>query len=306
MAAFADLNVSFLKNPRETEKLVSKAAKLGFETIAICKTFRLRTEKKKKRQDAVKLTPINWDDFPAIQHTKKTHPNLKVYSRVTVQLDEQSQVHQLSSDVVQSFDILAVEPATEKLFQQACKTLELDIISLNMTDRLPFFLKFPTVNAAIERGIHFEIVYSPALRDPTQRKTLISTALDLVVFAKGKNIIVSSGAENELDFRGPYDIINLGLLFNFKEEQSKAAVTKNCRAVLFHAEARKGTERSVISGKALARLDTQEAENEEDIASEDNADDDDDDGDDHAQEVANDGNSEDDNYEPKEKKSKVE
>jgi len=297
MAAFADLNVVHLKNPRETEKLVSKALKLGFETIAICKTYRFKKEKK-KGQTADKLAPLNWDDFPAIQDLKKTHPKLKVYSRLTVQLDDQSQVHQLSSDVVQSFDILAVQPATEKLFQQACKTLEIDIISLDMTDRLPFFLKFPTVNAAIERGVHFEITYSPALRDPTQRKNLISTALDLVVFAKGKNIIVSSGAENELDFRGPYDIINLGLLFNFKEEQSKAAVTKNCRAVLFRAEARKGTERSVISGKVLTKL---EAENEEDIASEGNNDDDHDD----EEEGSSDGSYEGDNYGPKEKKSKV-
>ena len=81
---------------------------------------------------------------------------------------------------------------------------------------------------------------------------------------KEKNIIVSSGAEHELNFRGPYDIVNLGLLFNFKEEQSKAAITKNCRAVLFHAQARKGTERS------------------------------------------GDGNNEDDNYEPKEKRAKAE
>ena len=298
MAAFADLNVAYLKNPRETEKLVSKAVKLGFDTIAICKTFHLRKEKK-KGQDADKLTTINWDDFPAIQELKKTHPKLKVYSRITVQVDEQSQVHQLSSETVQSYDILAVQPATEKLFQQACKTLEIDIISLDMKDRLPFYLKFSTINAAIERGVHFEIMYSPALRDPTQRKNLISTALDLVVFAKGKNIIVSSGAEDELDFRGPYDIINLGLLFNFNEEQSKATITKNCRAVLYHTEARKGTERSVISGKAVTRPTIMETDSGEDIATEDN--------DDIKEENGSSvGSDEEDDYEPQEKKSKVE
>ena len=296
MAAFADLNIAYLKNPRETEKLVSKAIKLGFQTIAICQTFRLQ-KGKKKTKDADKLTPINLDNFPAIQDMKKSHPKLKVYSRITVQLDDQSQVHHLSSDAVQSHDILAVQPATEKLFQQACKTLEVDIISLDMTDRLPFYLKFPTVNAAIERGIHFEILYSPALKDSSQRKNLISTALDLVVFAKGKNIIISSGAENELDFRGPYDIINLGLLFNFKEEQSKAAVTKNCRDVLFHVDARKGTERSVISGKVLTRPANQEEEiEEEDIGEGNNGDD---------KEASSDGGDEDNNYEPEEKKSKL-
>ena len=257
MAAFADLNVARLCNPHATEELLLRAAKLGFGTVAVCKTFHVKKQKK-KGPETEKLTPINWDDFLGMKELKKTHAKLKLMSRLTVLLDDQSQVHQLSSDAVQSFDILAVQPATEKLFQQACTTLEIDIISLDLTHRLPFLLKFPTVNAAIERGVHFEIIYSPALRDPTCRKNLISTALDLVVFTKGKNIVISSGAENEMDFRGPYDIINLGLLFNLTEEQSKAAVTKNCRAVLFHSEARRGTERSVISGKALTRPSTEE------------------------------------------------
>ena len=118
LAASADLNVTCLNNPRETEKLVSKAVKLGFETIAICQAFRLETVKK-ERKGAAKLTPVNLGNYPAIQDMKKINPRLKVYTRLTVQLDDQSQVHQLSSDPVQSHDILAVQPATEKLFQQA-------------------------------------------------------------------------------------------------------------------------------------------------------------------------------------------
>ena len=70
-------------------------------------------------------------------------------------------------------DILAVQLATdlEKLFQRSCKTLDVDIIYLDMTERLPFYLKFPTVNAAIERGIHFEFggYSSSAIRDSSLR-----------------------------------------------------------------------------------------------------------------------------------------
>ena len=256
MAAFADLNVPYLDDPRATEKLVSKAVQLGFETIAICKTHRLKNEsekgKKKKKEDSDRITPIDWNVFPAIRDMRKKNPRFKFYSRITVQLGEQSQLHQLSSEAVQSFDILAVQPTTEKLFQQACKSLEIDIISLDMGSRLPFYLRFPTVHAAVERGVHFEVNYSTVFKGTTERTQLLATAIDLVVFTKGKNIIVSSGAEHELDFRGPYDLVNLGLLFNFKEEQSKAAITKNCRAVMFHAEARRGTERSIISGELLS------------------------------------------------------
>lgn len=268
MAAFADLNVPYLDDPRATEELVSKAVKLGFETIAICKTYIFQNEAekgkkkgKKKGKDNARVTPMDWSAFPAIQDMRKRNPKLKFYSRITVPLEEQSQVVTLSSDVVQSFDILAVQPTTEKLYQQACKSLEIDVISLDMTRRLSFHLRFPQTHAAVERGVHFEIVYSTALRSPSERTTMLSTALDLAIFTKGKNIIISSAAEHELDFRGPYDIVNLGMLFNLNEEQSKAAITKNCRAVLFHSEARKGTERSIISGKPLSLDTNEEAQN---------------------------------------------
>lgn len=258
MAAFADLNVPFLDDPRATEKLVAKAVKLGYETIAISKTYIFQSEvdkgkKKGKRKvkDHVAVTPIDWDALPSIQDMKKRNPKLKFYSRITVPLEDQSQVAVISSEVVQSFDILAVQPTTDKLYQQACKTLEIDIISFDMTRRLPFHLRFPAIHAAAERGVHFEIIYSTALRSPSERTTVLSIAMDLAIFTKGKNIIITSGAEDVLDFRGPYDIVNLGMLFKLKEEQSKSAVTKNCRAVLFHSEARKGTEKSIISGKLL-------------------------------------------------------
>lgn len=305
MAAFADLNVPYLDDPRETEKLVSKAIKLGFETIAICKTHRLKHEKEKgkknKKKDGGQLSPIDWNVLPAIQDMKKKNPKLNFYSRITVLLDDQSQVHQLSSEAVQTFDILAVQPTTEKLYQQACKSLEIDIISLDMSRRLPFHLKFPTVHAAVERGVHFEIIYSTAFGGTTERTQLLAIAMDMVVFTKGKNIIVSSGAEHELDFRGPYDIVNLGLLFRFKEEQSKAAITKNCRAVLFHAQARKGTERSVISGRRLPPHVNEEAKDIEATCSRGKTSKDDD----FQNKVIGNGNNEGDDYEPKDKRAKV-
>lgn len=302
MAAFADLNVPYLEDPRETEKLVSKAVDLGFETIAICKTHRLKHDvekgKRNKKKDSGQLSPIDWNALPAIQDLKKKNRKLKFCSRITVLLDDQSQVHQLSSEAVQAFDILAVQPSTEKLYQQACKSLEIDIISLDMSRRLPFYLKFPTVHAAIERGVHFEIIYSTTFRGTNERTQLLAIAIDMVVFTKGKNIIVSSGADHELNFRGPYDIVNLGLLFNFNEEQSKAAITKNCRAVLFHAQARKGTERSVISGRHLPpHADEQANDIVESACSRGKA---------SKDVVTGDGNNEDDNYEPKDKRAKAE
>ena len=120
---------------------------------------------------------------------------------------------------------------------------------INWHDFTSTFLHETTqVRQAIERGIHFEIVYSPAIRDNTQRRYIISNAMELVHVSKGKNIIISSEAGHQMDLRGPYDVANLGNLFGMKEEQCKAAVSGNVRAVLYHAEARRSTEKSTISG----------------------------------------------------------
>uniref|UniRef100_A0A8C5W6F5 Uncharacterized protein n=1 Tax=Leptobrachium leishanense TaxID=445787 RepID=A0A8C5W6F5_9ANUR len=92
-----------------------------------------------------------------------------------------------------------------------------------------------------QRGIFFELIYTPAIKDSTIRRYTISNALNLMQFCKGKNIILSSGAERLLDMRGPYDVhqlcnMALGLLFGLSEGTSKAALSTNCRAALLHGE----------------------------------------------------------------------
>lgn len=64
-------------------------------------------------------------------------------------------------------------------------------------------------NQLVDRGYHFELLYSPAIVDSTKRKNLIHAAHLFHSFGKSKNIIFSSGAENALQIRNPYDIINL-------------------------------------------------------------------------------------------------
>ncbi|XP_014034368.1 ribonuclease P protein subunit p30 isoform X2 [Salmo salar] len=99
-----------------------------------------------------------------------------------------------------AYDLVAVYPKTEKLFHAACMTFDVDIICVAVTEKQPFFFKRSPVNG---------------------------------------NLIVTSGAERPLELRGPYDIANLGLLFGLSEEDGKAAISTNCRAVHLHGETRK-------------------------------------------------------------------
>ncbi|KAB0352691.1 hypothetical protein FD754_017548, partial [Muntiacus muntjak] len=121
----------------------------------------------------------------------------------------------------------------------ACTHLDVDLVCITVTEKLPFYFKRPPINVAIDRGVGFELLYSPAIKDSTMRRYTISNALNLMQVCKGKNVIISSAAERPLEIRGPYDVANLGLLFGLSESDAKAAVSTNCRAVLLHGETRK-------------------------------------------------------------------
>eukprot|EP00041_Stephanoeca_diplocostata_P009089 m.138834 g.138834 ORF g.138834 m.138834 type:complete len:111 (-) comp17596_c0_seq12:432-764(-) len=94
---------------------------------------------------------------------------------------------------MKEFDIVAVNPTTEKLWAQCCEKLEIDIISLDLSKRLPFFMKPKQIGQAIDRGIYFEIAYSAAIHDTLGRRNLIANAIQLVRAAKQKHIVLSSG-----------------------------------------------------------------------------------------------------------------
>ena len=62
-----------------------------------------------------------------------------------------------SSALARGYDLVAVQPQTERLFQLACGSLEVDLISLDLSRRLPYRFKPSMVKAALARGLHFEV-----------------------------------------------------------------------------------------------------------------------------------------------------
>jgi ribonuclease P/MRP protein subunit RPP1 len=45
---------------------------------------------------------------------------------------------------------------------------------------------------------------------------------------RGHGVVLSSGARQAMELRGPNDVINMGTLFGLSVEFAKAAVSKNC------------------------------------------------------------------------------
>jgi ribonuclease P/MRP protein subunit RPP1 len=65
--------------------------------------------------------------------------SLRQFSRLTINIEELSDAQGLSSnDSLKRFDILAVSTTNLKVFVYLCKTADIDIISLDFTQRIHF------------------------------------------------------------------------------------------------------------------------------------------------------------------------
>lgn len=192
-------------------------------------------ESQQKKPEIPKPSSIAdlFDKLPVVQGRSRP---IRVLNRLTVVATDPS--HFRPTTEYKAFDLVAVFPKTEKLFHAACMTFEVDIICVTVTEKQPFHFKRAPVNGALDRGVFFEIVYTPAIRDSTMRRYTIGNSLGLMETCKGKGVILSSGAEKPLDLRGPYDIANLGIVFGLSEGDAKAAVSSNCRSVVINGETR--------------------------------------------------------------------
>ncbi|KAK9450384.1 RNase P subunit p30-domain-containing protein [Limtongia smithiae] len=174
-------------------------------------------------------------------------PGATFLSRATVVLSDAAQVQSLPS-LAARYDILAVRPTDEKLLVAACTNMDVDIIALDLTQRLPYMPRHRLFGAAVARGIKFEICYSSATKpqDNNVRRHLIANAASLFRATRGKGIVISSGARSALECRGPYDITNLTTLWGFTQEQGKRAIDEDARAVVVHSRMRARTHRQAI------------------------------------------------------------
>ncbi|KAL5475147.1 hypothetical protein EMCRGX_G027210 [Ephydatia muelleri] len=239
-SCFSDLNIPIEGDKKCVSRILERLAEYGYERVALNEDISL--VKKASLRAARELSEVV-DDIP-VSSKRRT---LNVIRRLTVLAEDPSLLHVLGSPPAETYDLLAVRPGSEKVFQHACSTLNIDIISLDLSQRIPFYMKYPQVSQAMERGLHFEICYSPAIRDVTARRNVIANAQELVKMTKGKgNIILSSEARSDFELRPPEDVSNLCHLFGFKNDQCKGTLTTVCRSVLMHAVMRRETAKGVV------------------------------------------------------------
>lgn len=177
---------------------------------------------------------------------------LKQYRRITLVLSDHQHNHGLT-ELSSHYDLIAIQPETEKMFNLACQSLECDFISLDLTvARLPFSLRHSTVQTAIKRGITFEINYGPVIRDPTLRRNVIGNAMALCRLM-GRNgprlthgLIISGGCEQPWECRAPLDIANMAALFGIPAHLRMNTLTDAPKWTIEHAATRKLTHHGAI------------------------------------------------------------
>ena len=136
----------------------------------------------------------------------------------------------------------------EKTLLQACLSLDCDIISLDLSTRLPFHFKFKPLSAAIARGVRFEICYGPGITGSglEARRNLIGNATSLIRAARGRGIIISSEAKRALSVRAPWDVINLSCIWGLSQERGKEGLCEEARKVVALASIKRTSWRGII------------------------------------------------------------
>ncbi len=183
---------------------------------------------------------------------------LRQYTRLTVVLEDPQQNYGINSsnEIVRSYDIIAVQPENEKMFAIACTSLDVDIISLDLSVRIPFPIKAGYMRQAIERGLSFEFAYGPLVGDGTFRRNAIGNARMLLRLGLGKprrrggalsgGLFITGGASAPWQLRAPADVVNLAALLGVPPNIGRACIEGGAKHVFMRAATRKHTFRSAV------------------------------------------------------------
>lgn len=173
--------------------------------------------------------------------------SLQLLTRLNLTLSDPAQNQRLNS-LTQAYDIVALRPTNEKALLNACTNLECDVISLDLSVRLPYHFKFKMLSAAISRGVRLEICYGPGVTGSglDARRNLIGNAMSLIRATRGRGIIVSSEARQALGLRAPWDVINLTCVWGLSQERGKEAICEETRKVVALAKLKRTSWRGIV------------------------------------------------------------
>ncbi|KAK5135384.1 hypothetical protein LTR08_005326 [Meristemomyces frigidus] len=234
---FYDLNIPWAANDVHLPRTLAFLDELGYNVVALNHAI---TGKLPAQIACAIPSPLPYKDdlLPA---------KLDIRRRVTLTLTESYQNARLT-ELARVYDVLAVRPVDERTLQLACGSLDCDIISLDLSQRFPFYFKHKMLAEAIRMGKRFELCYSQGLLgDSSARRNLISNATQLIRATRGKGLIISSEAKiGAVGCRGPWDAINLAAIWGLSQERGFEAMSKEARGAVVSAQLKRTGYRGVV------------------------------------------------------------
>ncbi|POR38667.1 Putative ribonuclease P protein subunit 3 [Tolypocladium paradoxum] len=236
-----DLNIAWspATTPDRLLQTLSLASTLGYATVALNHTLELPFPA--NPTSPFPRLPVS---SPASSAGKKL-PH--VLHRATLPLTDPAASNYRLPALANAYDILAIRPLTEKAFQNACLTLDIPIISLDLTVHFPFYFRPKPCMAAVARGVRFEICYAQLLAaDARGRANFIANVTGLVRATRGRGFIVCSEAKTALGLRGPADIVNLLSVWGLASERGLEGFRSIPRSVVVNEGIKRNGFRGVI------------------------------------------------------------
>ncbi|CAF0907312.1 unnamed protein product [Brachionus calyciflorus] len=261
---FSDLNLNVTNlNDNLIDQLVENAIKLGYDNLALSIDFEfpnvasIKSKDQKKKESKPQLnipTPKAYKLPPKIaDRLNLLSKKINLFSRINIKIkpnDINTYLHHLKSKAVMNFDIIALEPVDSQVLLYLCSNnFNADIISITsgidcgLTDK---HLTRPLNNAVSAFGLTFELNYSPSISSSTERRDFIMAGRCLTFNTKSKGLIISSGASNSLNLRGPYELLNLVKLFDINERESHQIIRHTPHQVITNSFCRKHTSAGMV------------------------------------------------------------
>ncbi|TQV96869.1 ribonuclease P complex subunit Pop2 [Cordyceps javanica] len=201
-----DLNIAWSPStpPEKLLQTLAAAYSLGYSTVALNHLL----------EQPVHAAPAA-APFPQLPSSSSTGTQTSslpsaVLHRATFPLADPSAPNYRLGALAAVYDVLAVRPTTGEAFQNACLTLDVPIISLDLTQHHRFHFRPKPCMAAVARGVRFEVCYAQLLNaDARGRAAFIGNVTGLFRATRGRGIVVSSEARSALGLRAPADVVNL-------------------------------------------------------------------------------------------------
>lgn len=215
---------------------------------------------------------------------------VRVYHRITVRVERETEKHlhalvrfllaaattqcphshrcaaaqDKASDVLASYDLVAVEAHSVAAWEAAISSGSVDILTLPWTEKLPFPLTKARLDAARAAGIVLEVPFAAALRHATLRRFFVANVSDLHRQLRGRvgrgALMLTSGAESHTLMRSPHDAAALVAgLTSLPRSAALQALSRGPAAALRHAAERRsvaGVSVRLSTTPAAARLPT--------------------------------------------------